>query len=145
MTYLTLTGCFAGAIEAIRVIRPVVNELPCLHVTEEGETKPANKRAEQERKRRKTQRELYMELSRYYWRTSGLWNQSQLLKKGEDDVFDVLATFRLLTFPSVVKDLEHPVLRHAPGVPTPGVEEGPGLSWIPIDTKLFFPIDVRAE
>lgn len=85
-----LVGCIPEALEYISTIRQVVNQVPCLV----GYTRPGHlfpsKRTKVERGRRKGERELLAELSRYYVahkvkRGGGMknWDRPTLLKEGK--------------------------------------------------------------
>lgn len=63
--------------------RGVVNQEPRLFTTGTEETKPVSKRGMQERLRRRTERELFLELSRYYPLAVGLWTCPRLLCEGK--------------------------------------------------------------
>ena len=111
-----LIGCDLVAAEAIGSVRGVVNEQPCLLITNGKDPGAASEGARKERERRSAERGLFQKLSRYYPREKGVWTRPQLLSNGKHGRFDTLKkTLHLPTLSSVVRDLEaHPALQETP-------------------------------
>ena len=86
----------------------MVYQRPCLVVTP-GKLNPArSKRAKEEYERRKVERGLYQELSRYYpLEGRPKWGRQDLLVRGKHDILlNALMTSHLPEFFSVRQDLE---------------------------------------
>ena len=107
-----LIDCDVVAIEIIPTIRPLVYLEPCLITSpvEPGKRiAEGSKTADNEFKRRNVERALYQELSRYYPLGPGQkeWGRPNLLSNGKHDAsLSILATFRLLEFFLVWRDIE---------------------------------------
>ena len=79
--------------EVIPTIRPAINQQPLLAKGETPGKERSTRHAQTEKSRRGIECKHLEELSRYYPRAYGLRRRSELLAKGNTEVFDALKTF----------------------------------------------------